>query len=82
MTSTRADWDAHKDLLSSLYRDQNWSRELVAEHMETHHGFIRRLVLGHEVERRLTDAPAQVNTSVNSKNGDGESMLGSHGGAA
>lgn len=82
MTSIPPGWEAHKDLLSNLYRDQNWSREAVAKHMETHHGFIRRLVLSHEVERRLTDAPVQVNTSVNSKNGDGESMLGSKGGAA
>lgn len=57
MTSLPADWDAHKELLSNLYCDQNWSRETVAKHMETHFGFIRRLVLGHEVERRLIDAP-------------------------
>jgi hypothetical protein len=82
MTSISPIWDAHKDLLSNLYRDQNWSQESVAKHMETHHGFVRRLVLGHEVERRLTEVAAQVNTSVNSKNGDGESMSGPKGGAA
>lgn len=82
MTSIQPGWEAHKDLLSNLYRDQKWSQRAVAKHMEIHHGFIRRLVPSHEVEQRLTDVQAQVNMVVNSKNGGGKSMVRPKGGAA